>query len=207
MTCELRPLADLRALERRPTPKATCSRAPPSPSSSVAAVGSCYVCDEPLSDSTLVVLRCYHEHCGTLCHSLCLADHFLLEQAMAADSSSSAALETTSESELLRPERGSCPCCRGDLLWPLVVAHPVSLEPTASAPSVTEAVERERETTQTEEVEAEAEAEAEARDIEYYSDSGWFEDEDAYSPRDEEVQCGTRHSDDPPQEVIDLTMD
>ncbi|KAJ0409357.1 hypothetical protein ATCC90586_000979 [Pythium insidiosum] len=179
MTIELRPLAELAALERRGKRESDSSPSHP-------AASGCYVCDEPLSGATRVALRCYHDGCGTLCHSLCLADHFLLEQAMAAESLPAPCGDEPS----LRPERGTCPACGGALLWPLVVANPVSLVHAANA----DADEMAAAPASTEERSSSSD-----REHESYSDSGWFEDDEI--PRHDELDASQV------PDVIDLTMD
>ncbi|DAZ97309.1 TPA: hypothetical protein N0F65_003673 [Lagenidium giganteum] len=86
----------------------------------------CFICEEALvaadESGGQALLHCYHGECSMVCHALCLADHF---QAMAAlaDDSGRISADSSAQSALFRPQRGGCPDCGEELLWPLIVQH------------------------------------------------------------------------------------
>lgn len=85
----------------------------------------CFICEEDLdpSGATQFRLRCYYEGCAMQCHTLCLADHFISSLSMMGggeEEHGSRGGVARSAQELLRPERGTCPDCQGELLWPLL---------------------------------------------------------------------------------------
>lgn len=117
MTCQTRPLAEFACVGKR-----SREEDEDQDEEDPQELSCCFVCEQQLTGapSDGQTLRCYHEHCRVVCHALCLADHFL------------SALETEQEpkddaSRLtpLRPERGKCPDCQCNLLWPLLVQHAV----------------------------------------------------------------------------------
>ncbi|KAF1317649.1 Giyyig catalytic domain containing protein, partial [Globisporangium splendens] len=87
---------------------------------------SCFVCEEDLHEGD-TTLGCYHKACAMQCHTLCLADHFISSLGMEEDDEErggdSSMDERLTVHQLLRPERGTCPDCQGELLWPLLVQH------------------------------------------------------------------------------------
>ncbi|KAF1326036.1 Giyyig catalytic domain containing protein, partial [Globisporangium splendens] len=87
---------------------------------------SCFVCEEELYEGD-TTLGCYHKACAMQCHTLCLADHFIsslgMEESDEERGGDSSMDERLTVHQLLRPERGTCPDCQGELLWPLLVQH------------------------------------------------------------------------------------
>jgi hypothetical protein len=135
MTCEVRPLQEFAHWQ--------------APASAVAEGGSlasaddrgeeqctplegstCCICDDAFSVSGSQALRCYHADCHAQYHALCLADHFLLEVSMSVENNE---IDASEPQQTLRPERGSCPECTEELLWPLLVRGSTSRREKASS--------------------------------------------------------------------------
>lgn len=86
----------------------------------------CFVCEEELhgsGSSSQVHFQCYHEECAMQCHTLCLADHFITSMDMMMSEGEEEQGDGRAHERIatLRPEKGACPDCQGELLWPLLV--------------------------------------------------------------------------------------
>lgn len=101
-----------------------------------AADSCCFVCEEELllhrraadtstAESGPAHFRCYHEDCEMQCHSMCLADHFVTSLSISDDDDDSdnereRGGKSAGDNEEVRPERGNCPDCQGELLWSML---------------------------------------------------------------------------------------